>query len=166
MKRYNILLIVVLLITSFNISCKKLDRKPESEFSDLDFWNTEADLMNAANRMYQQLIGFSIDNRADDNVNQGGLNTVSNGNRGVPGTSDDWRVPYQQIFTANNILEKGTKAQVTDAVKNRYFAEARFLRAYAYFALVQKYGDVPLLLKPMPHFWLLFHIVPLAGPLL
>jgi hypothetical protein len=149
MKRYNIILIVVLIITSFNISCKKLDRKPESEFSDLDFWNTEADLMNAANRMYQQLIGFSIDNRADDNVNQGGLNTVSNGNRGVPGTSDDWRVPYQQIFTANNILEKGTKAQVTDAVKNRYFAEARFFRAYAYFALVQKYGDVPLVLKTL-----------------
>lgn len=149
MKRYNILLIAVLLITSINISCKKLDRSPESEFSDVDFWNTEADLTNAANRMYQQLIGFSIDNRADDNVNQGGLNTVSNGNRGVPGTSDDWRVPYQQIFTANNILEKGTKAQVTDAVKNRYFAEARFFRAYAYYALVQKYGDVPLLMKTL-----------------
>ena len=149
MKRYNILLIVVLFITSFTIGCKKLDRTPESEFSDLDFWNTEADLMNAANRMYQQLIGYSIDNRADDNVNQSGLNTVSNGNRGVPGTSDDWRVPYQQIFTANNILEKGVKAQVTDAIKNRYFAEARFFRAYAYFALVQKYGDVPLVLKTL-----------------
>lgn len=149
MKRYNILLIAVLLITSLNISCKKLDRLPETTFSDADFWNTENDLINASNRMYEQLAGYTIDNRADDNVNQAGLNTVSNGNRSVPGTSDDWRVPYQQIFTANNILAKGGKAQVTDAIKNRYFAEARFFRAYAYFTLVQKYGDVPLLLKTL-----------------
>lgn len=149
MKTYNIVLIAVLLIISLGMGCKKLDRLPESEFSDVEFWNTENDLSNAANRMYEQLVGFSIDNRADDNVNQSGLNTVSNGNRGVPGTSDDWSRPYAQIFTANNILEKGGKAQVTDAVKNRYFAEARFFRAYAYYSLVLKYGDVPLVLKTL-----------------
>ncbi|QNK63979.1 RagB/SusD family nutrient uptake outer membrane protein [Pedobacter sp. PAMC26386] len=149
MKRYNILLIFVLMAMLLSLGCKKLDRLPETSFTDDQFWNTENDLINAANRMYQQLIGYSIDNRGDDNVNQTGLNEVSNGNRGVPGTSDDWKVPYQQIYTANNILEKAGKAQVTDAVKNRYFAEARFFRAYAYAALVQKYGDVPLLLKTL-----------------
>jgi len=149
MKQYNILLISVLMVTLVNLGCKKLDRLPETSFTDDQFWNTETDLMNAANRMYEQLIGYTIDNRGDDNVNQGGLNVISNGNRGVSGTSDDWKVPYQQIFTANNILEKAGRAKVTDAVKNRYFAEARFFRAYAYAALVQKYGDVPLLLKTL-----------------
>jgi len=149
MNKYNIVLTMLLLITSINMGCKKLDRFPETQLADLDFWNTENDLMNAANRMYQQLTGYSIDNRADDNVNQGGLNLISNGNRSIPATSDDWSRPYEQIYTANNILEKGGKAQVTDAVKNRYFAEARFFRAYAYSALVQKYGDVPLLLKTL-----------------
>ncbi|MBB6270745.1 hypothetical protein HDF26_001172 [Pedobacter cryoconitis] len=149
MKKYNLLLICILIVTAINISCKKLDRLPETSFTDDKFWNTENDLINAANRMYEQLIGYSIDNRGDDNVNQSGLNIVSNGNRGVTGNSDDWTVPYRQIFTANNILEKAGKAQVPDAVKNRYFAEARFFRAYAYAALVQKYGDVPLLLKTL-----------------
>lgn len=149
MKTYNLLLIFVLMVTLLNLSCKKLDRLPETSFTDDQFWNTENDLINASNRMYQQLIGYTVDNRGDDNVNQSGLNVVSNGNRGVAGTSDDWTVPYRQIFTANNILEKAGKAQVTDAVKNRYFAEARFFRAYAYAALVQKYGDVPLLLKTL-----------------
>ncbi|HMR92927.1 MAG TPA: RagB/SusD family nutrient uptake outer membrane protein, partial [Chitinophagaceae bacterium] len=37
------------------------------------------------------------------------------------------------------------------AVKNRYLAEARFFRAYAYFSLVQKYGDVPLVLKTLDY---------------
>lgn len=149
MKRTYRIFIAAILIAGVFSACKKLVRLPETELTDETFWNTESDLMNAANRMYQQLAGYTIDNRADDNVNQGGLNQVSNGNRGVPGTSDDWRVPYQHIFTANNILEKGTRAKVSDAIKNRYFAEARFFRAYAYFNLVQKYGNVPLILKTL-----------------
>lgn len=129
-------------------SCNKLDLKPETQFSDADYWNTESDLMNAANRMYQQLDGNWIDNRADDNVNQN-ANTISNGSWTIPNTSADWNDRYDEIFTANNILEKGVKAKVSDAIKNRYFGEARFFRAYAYLQLVQKYGDVPLVLHTL-----------------
>jgi hypothetical protein len=131
------------------VSCKKIDRLPESDFTDADFWKTETDLINAANRLYQELDADWIDNRADDAVNQGGPNQVSNGNRSVPNTSGDWNDRYDEIFTANNILEKGKKAQVTDAIRNRYFAEARFFRAYAYSKLVKIYGDVPLVLKTL-----------------
>lgn len=125
-----------------------LDRFPETQFSDVDFWNTETDLMNATNRHYQLLAGFQLDARGDDNVNQN-ANSVSNGTRSIPNTSGDWTNPYRDIFTANNILEKGMNAQVADEIKNRYFGEARFFRASAYFSLVQKYGDVPLLLKTL-----------------
>lgn len=128
---------------------KMLDRFPETQFSDADYWNTESDLMNAANRLYQQLQPNWIDSRGDDNVAQGGPNTISNGTWTIPNTSGDWNSRYDEIFTANNILEKGGKAQVTEAIRNRYFAEARFFRAYAYFQLVQKYGDVPLVLKTL-----------------
>ena len=133
-----------------NTGCD-LDRLPETRFTDASFWNTEADLMNAANRLYQQLDGYyPLDNRADDNVHQSGPNDVSSGNRTIPNKNDDdWGEPYANIFTANNILEKGVNAQVSDAIKNRYFAEARFFRAYNYFRLVQKFGDVPLLLKTL-----------------
>jgi hypothetical protein len=126
----------------------ELDRFPESQFTDAAFWNTEADLMNAANRHYQLLGGFSLDSRGDDNVNQT-ANNVSNGTRNIPASSGDWSNAYRDIFTANNILEKGTKAQVAESVKNRYFGEARFFRAMAYFSLVQKYGDVPLILQTL-----------------
>jgi len=129
--------------------CNKLDRFPETQFNDLQYWNTETDLMNATNRLYQLLPANWIDNRGDDNVSAGGPNTISNGSRVVPNTSGDWNDRYRDIFTANNILEKGVKAKVSDAIKNRYFGEARFFRAYAYFQLVQKYGDVPLLLKTL-----------------
>lgn len=129
--------------------CNKLDLLPETQLSDADYWNTETDLMNAANRLYQLLPGNWIDNRGDDNVPQGSLNNISNGSWTIPNTSDEWNNRYRDIFTANNILEKGVKAKVSDAVRNRYFAEARFFRAYAYFQLVQKYGDVPLVLQTL-----------------
>ncbi len=129
--------------------CKKIDRFPETDFSDADFWNTETDLINAANRLYQELDADWIDNRADDAVNTGGPNEISTGNRSVPNTSGDWNDRYDEIFTANNILEKAGKAKVTDAIKNRYFAEARFFRAYAYSKLVKLYGDVPLVLHTL-----------------
>lgn len=133
----------------FTACSKKIDRFPETEFSDADFWNTENDLINAANRLYQELDGDWIDNRADDAVNQGGPNEISTGNRSIPNTSADWNDRYDEIFTANNIVEKAPRAKLSDAVKNRYIAEARFFRAYAYFKLLKAYGDVPLVLKTL-----------------
>jgi hypothetical protein len=149
MKIFNRIAIAIITVSLFMMGCKKLDRFPETEFSDADFWNTETDLMNAANRMYQQLDANWIDNRGDDAVNQGGPNSISNGNITVPNTSADWSDRYDEIFTANNILEKAGRAKVSEDVLNRYLGEARFFRAYAYLSLVQKYGDVPLVLHTL-----------------
>jgi starch-binding outer membrane protein, SusD/RagB family len=149
MKKFNQLSTYILASALLVSGCKKLDRFPETSFSDADYWNTESDLINAANRMYQQLDANWIDSRGDDNVAQGGPNGVSNGTRTIPNTSADWNDRYDEIFTANNILQKGGKAKVSDDIKNRYFGEARFFRALAYVQLVQRYGDVPLVLKTL-----------------
>jgi hypothetical protein len=149
MKKINQLFAFLFFLVLLFSSCKKIDRFPETEFSDADFWNTENDLINASNRLYQELDGDWIDNRADDATNQGGPNEISTGNRSVPNTSGDWNDRYDEIFTANNIIEKGPRAKVTDAIKNRYIAEAKFFRAYAYFKLLRIYGDVPLVLKTL-----------------
>ncbi|KQC01178.1 carbohydrate-binding protein SusD [Pedobacter sp. Hv1] len=148
MMKKNILISSVFAALILLGSCAKLDRAPETNFSDTDFWNTEVDLMNAANRLYQQMGGYGPDNRADDNTNQN-IDAISTGNRSVPSTDGNWNNPYNMIFTANNILEKGVKAKVSESVRNRYFAEARFFRAYAYAQLIEKYGDVPLVLKTL-----------------
>lgn len=144
--KYSIILLSAFILTA--ISCKKLDRLPETEITDDLYWNTETDLINASNRLYQELDGDWIDNRADDNVNTS-PNAVSTGTRSIPNTSGDWNDRYDEIFTANNILEKGRRAQVSDAVRNRWFAESYFFRAYAYSKLVKLYGDVPLLLRTL-----------------
>ena len=53
-----------------------------------------------------------------------------------------YRSMYRIIFTANNVLENLENATPENAGK--FEAEARFLRAYAYFNLVRYYGAVPL----------------------
>lgn len=58
--------------------------------------------------------------------------------------SQKWRESYQQIYTANAIIEgcnQSTKLSVAD--KNQFIAEAMFVRALVHFYLVNLYGDVP-----------------------
>ena len=126
-------------------SCE-LDRMPETTLADNNFWKSETDLRGACNKLYVDLPGFSHDTRADDIIGTA-ANSTSSGNWSVPATSGGWTQPYQKIAVCNNIISKGEASPLTDAQKNRWVAEARFFRAFHYFDLVRKYGDVPLILK-------------------
>lgn len=58
-----------------------------------------------------------------------------------------WNAGYQTIHRANTILEKIQDADVPN--KARYVAEAKFLRALAYFNIVRTFGDAVLLTRPV-----------------
>lgn len=135
-----------LIATTLLFGSCTLDRNPETTLGDSNFWKTETDLRGACNRLYIDLDGFYHDMRSDELVGTS-ANSISSGNWTVPGTSDNWTGPYAKIGVANNIIAKGASAPLADAVKNRWLAEAYFFRAYHYFDLVKKYGDVPLILK-------------------
>ncbi len=62
-------------------------------------------------------------------------------------SEDYYQSMYQVIFRANNILNYIDVADESNQA--RYTAEAKFLRAYAYFKLVRLYGDVPLVTEPI-----------------
>ena len=51
---------------------------------------------------------------------------------------------YQGVRNCNNLMVVMPNAPVTDALKKRTIAEAKFLRAYYYFELVKNYGDCAL----------------------
>ena len=57
-------------------------------------------------------------------------------------SEDFYESMYDIIFRANNILNFIDIANASNQA--RYTAEAKFLRAFAYFKLVRLYGDVPL----------------------
>lgn len=144
--------IVFITILCFN-ACK-VDRFPETQISDPLYWQNESDLIAATNYLYTFLphLPVNLDAMSDDAFSSLG-NDVSTGARIAPPQSVDYSEPYKLIRAANSIIEKapraidkGTKKEIVD----KYIAEARFFRAWAYFQLVQKYGDVPLILNVLP----------------
>lgn len=61
-----------------------------------------------------------------------------------PAVTAFWYTLYSGINRANMFLENIDRVEdIDDATKARYIAEARFLRAFYYFNLVQCWGDVP-----------------------
>lgn len=50
---------------------------------------------------------------------------------------------YQTIRRANIVIEKVPPIDMDEDLKNRYVAEAKFIRSYIYFSLVRLWGDVP-----------------------
>ncbi len=143
----NIFLIAI--CTIFIGGCS-LDREPETTLSDVNFWRSETDLRGACNRLYIDLPGFLTGRGHDLRSEELIGNTpdeISSGNRSVPETDKEWTDPYNKIGICNNIIIKGENVDITENIKNRWLAEARFFRAFYYFDLVRKYGDVPLILK-------------------
>jgi len=73
-----------------------------------------------------------------DHLTPGVSNTLAN-------TSPLWADTYAEIYVLNIALERlGKSANLTPAVRNQLIGEAKFMRAFFYFYLVNLYGDVPL----------------------
>ncbi|RIV19463.1 RagB/SusD family nutrient uptake outer membrane protein [Fibrisoma montanum] len=131
-------------------SCE-VDRLPETAISDQTFWQSENDLKSAANYLYTFLPGWAGEDVWSDDAFGLASNGISDGSRLAPATDGNYNNNYAIIRAANNILEKSPRALVatSQAIVDRYSAEARFFRAWGYFNLVQRYGDVPLILKTL-----------------
>jgi len=70
------------------------------------------------------------------------------GNSGNIGIANYWTLTYPYIFTVNSAIEGLTNSvSLTPTVKNQLLGEAKFMRAFFYFYLVNLYGDVPLCLS-------------------
>lgn len=74
------------------------------------------------------------------------------------GFNGQWSYDYEGISRSNLAISYLTDPAITAkigidaALKNRLLGEAYFLRAFYYFDLVNDFGDVPLLLKPLQSF--------------
>lgn len=163
-KGFTVILLLVLLVTACQ---KKLDKSPLDRFDESKFWTNQTNLTLALTGLYAGNIVFNApdysssdwwsysgllfmefatdnayDRRGENSPYQkltNGTNTSSNAVLGFY-----WKNSYSRIAQCNNFLENIDKAQVSTAIKDRFKAEARFLRACQYFYLSQYYGSVPL----------------------
>ncbi len=138
---------------------KQLDQVPETSITDANYWNTPRDLELACNYLYSALPGFNgaaanslapavpgpyEDLYTNDAAGQV-PNQVSNGSRLPQANSFEWTNAYKLIRVANNILGRSVQVRGDAAVVQKYVGEACFFRAWGYFELVKRFGDVPLI---------------------
>ncbi len=144
MKRYIIILFCSVLCAVTLSSCGDfLDREPQTTLSPGTFWKTESDLRLGLNSLYNNMNrSYVLDNQSADCFAAIG-NNVSSGTYTAPNTDGIWTSSYQQIRVVNDFLKNYDAADVAQSVKDRYRGEALFFKAYFYFNLIKRFGDVP-----------------------
>jgi hypothetical protein len=149
--QYKILPLVFIL--TFGFYACDVERLPETQITDPTFWRSENDLRMAANYLYTFLPGLPVTSDVwSDDAFAIGPNPISDGTRLPPATDGNYNNNYNLIRAANNIMEKAPNALETGVDQETvdlYIGEARFFRAWAYFNLVQRYGNVPLILTTL-----------------
>lgn len=132
-------------------SCSKdfLDRTPVNKIAEDDYWKTESDVKLAANAIYAKLSDAMYMDGASDLVHAQypWESTATNISSGAVATDLDAGWDYIAIRSCNYFLENVDKATMSEELKERYKAEVRFIRAYLYVPMVEKFGDIPLVTK-------------------
>jgi hypothetical protein len=138
-------------------SCDFLEKEPHSLVLET-YFNDEAELNNFMTGVYSPLMheqfygnNYALDVAGGDDLGfycraNPTANSIlcANANSSSANISSFWRLLYEGINRANMLLENADRNEsVPVAARNKAKAEARFLRAFYYFHLVQGWGDVP-----------------------
>jgi len=151
-------IISLLAVISLGACGELLDKQPLDQLTTDLFYKTESDANKAILAAYSPMIdvewmgkGWMITEIPSDNSQAGGTDpdftpidnfTVAADNLPV---ANYWAIHYRQVTLANVVIEKVTGMDIPETSKSVFLAEARFLRAVAYFDLVRIYGGVPLI---------------------
>jgi tetratricopeptide (TPR) repeat protein len=168
----NILYIILLLSVSL-VGCEDLlEKDPVAKIDQGSAYVTAADAERAVTATYYPLYGnnwccgvygnggymhWVLGNVASDDTDKGGesgsdqlyAQQISLFN--IPSDNDAtrfaWQNQYIGVRRANLVLDNVSKIDMDAQLRERYLAEAKFLRAWYYFNLVKTFGDVPLVLN-------------------
>jgi hypothetical protein len=133
-------LIYIMLLTAGLSSCD-LDQLPKEAISPETFFNTENDLLLYTNSFYNALPSAEdVYNEDVDNVVKNSLRDELQGTRIVPTSGGGWT--WTNLRNINYFLANSNKCTDKKAVA-KYNGVARFFRAYFYFGMVKRFGDVP-----------------------
>jgi starch-binding outer membrane protein, SusD/RagB family len=171
MKRILYITLCIIAIGGYTNCKKTLYKEPLAQLSTEVNYVTADDARRAVTAAYAPLAGnnwccsyiqpgymhWVLGNVASDDTEKGGesgsdqLYAQQVQLFNIPADNDATRFAYQILYVgvrrANLVLENVPQINMDEALKNRYLAEAKFLRAWNYFNLVRTFGDVPLVLS-------------------
>lgn len=147
--------ILTILFVIIGVGCKKefLNKTPLNQISEPEFWKTSSDLEVYLNNFYASLPDWGShdggpywwDNNSD-NMAPGLFNTRLAGLITLPATGGGWN--WGNIRSTNLFLEKAPTVEQSD-LKDHYLGEGHFFRAWFYFSLLQTFGDLPWIDRPL-----------------
>lgn len=143
-------------------SCEDyLDKPPLDEISEVTFYQNSNDLRTAVNGFYNDLpgwqaLGVGFNTLPDSNTDMGLTENPSDRLSGLAydlptsgsgfGAGSAWS--WVEVREANFLIDRLDEATATDEADqnliDQYSGEAYFFRAYYYFDLLVRYGDVPI----------------------
>lgn len=152
-----------------SMGCKKLVEvdPPDTKITELNVYSSDATATAVLTGIYIKMSSSSLFNNGltsmplltglsgDELVLYSGVsndtysafytNSLTSTNFGFP---NPWTDSYNYIFTCNSAINGLSRSsELTPAVKSQLLGEAKFLRAFNYFYLVNLFGDVPLALS-------------------
>jgi hypothetical protein len=148
------------------ISCSKfLDKDVQGLYPADQFYTTSASAVQAVNEAYTELSFTSATTNplwvfgdvASDDAASGDpaasqdAATIDNFSFSTTNShlSNEWGNFYEGITNCNLVLANVPAINMDTALRSRILGEARFLRAWYYFMLVNIYGPVPIALTPL-----------------
>jgi len=164
MKLNKILLILSLGLLIFFPSCNEfLDEKPTSEITPEQYFNSSSDLMAYVDNLYADILPshtglygiFRWDMGTDNQVHSDCDNKYIPGQYKVPAKdASNWNFTYIHDcnYFFSKVLPKKNAGMITGSESdiNYYIGEMYVLRAYEYFKRYQKFGDFPIITRPLP----------------
>jgi len=161
----SLLIVASLVITT---GCEDfLQKDPQGELTQEAFPVTASDALLATNAVYVTVRtwayhsgGYPILDIMSDDAHKGSnpndqLPTVGPYETFTHTTTQDgldrwWSALYEGIKRANVVIEKVPSINMNEQLRNRYIAEASFLRGLFYFDLVRAFGGVPKVTSTTP----------------
>jgi hypothetical protein len=160
-------MIAVCCLSVMAFGCKEdfLDLAPISNSNANNFYKSKEDFDLAVNAAYATLYtvygpesGISYTEQLSDNstlYNVAGIQADRWAFKDyAPRTSNVevyrfWQENYKALFSVNIVLDKIETASVDETYKEQVKAQLQFLRALYYYNMVQLWGDVPLVTRPL-----------------
>ncbi len=167
MMKYSIFVPVVLIVLSMASCSDFLEDEPQNYLTQEAFPTTASDALLATNATYTTLRewfyhsgGYPILDIMSDDAHKGSNPNDQGATLGPydsfeftpqqDGLDRWWNTLYLGVKRCNVVIELVPDIQMDPELRDRYIAEARFVRAQLYFDLVRAWGGVPLVTTTVP----------------
>lgn len=154
---------ILVLVLSL-ISCEDfLDKEPPSYVVPEDYYSAEDQIQAVANKFYANVLPshenwsygtFALDENTDNQAGLSADNKYATGQWkvGLENSNWAWGSIRNINYSLNAILTNYNAGKITGSDTNirQYIGELYFFRAYCYFNMLQKWGDLPIIKEALP----------------